>query len=96
MHVLDDPVRDLDQQKKLKRTSGRNKVVLPALLNPDPLLSQEQPNAYSRNSPEEAYLIVKDAVTILDAIPQAKQHITDFVGYKTGYSAKFDTRFAAM
>ena len=92
MHVLDDPVRDLDQQikKLLKRTSGRNKVVLPALLNPEPLLDNDEPECYSFNSPEEAYLIVRDAVMLMDAIPRAKRYITKFVGDKTVYDAEFD------
>ena len=66
-----------------------NGTVLPALLNPTPLLSKDEPTAHSPGSPEEAYQAVLNSVDLIRSIPGSLDRIRRVVGHSTNYNTKF-------
>mmetsp|Transcript_15886 Transcript_15886/g.39455 ORF Transcript_15886/g.39455 Transcript_15886/m.39455 type:complete len:457 (-) Transcript_15886:183-1553(-) len=64
----------------LKLIHQRNPTVLPAVINPKPLLSREEPIYLSPGTPEEAYSIVKDANPIWCKTEGALEHLQEFLG----------------
>jgi hypothetical protein len=67
----------------------RNPTMIPALINPDPLLSQPHPNYFSTGEPSECYKIVEDAHRILIAIPGALTLLQGLYGEKPEYNHNF-------
>ena len=51
-------------QETFKSINNNNKRVLPAFLNPQPLLNNGPPSSYGHGSAEEAYLVVQRMVTL--------------------------------
>lgn len=47
----------------------RNPSMLPALINPAPLMKQKEPDGYSIGSAAEAYLVAKNALRLIERIP---------------------------
>ena len=68
-----------------------NKTFLPALINPEPLLSCQPPSVYSRGSSSEAYIAVKQSLGMFSSISIAKDVIKDYCGDNTDYDVKMDT-----
>lgn len=64
-----------------------NPAVLPALLNPDPLLNQPRPGSYGLGDASEAYFVVENAVRIWNRIPGASQILEKRCGPTSKYSA---------
>ncbi len=64
----------------LKIVHDANKTILPALLNPQPLLDQDQPPFETPGSIFEAYGLLKHGLYFFDNCPGAKAKIADFLG----------------
>jgi hypothetical protein len=75
--------RQLDQL--LENLQANNASILPALVNPSPLLSQASPQFYSPGSPEEAYFTLTqgDVVELWNDIPGAKEVLIQRLGTST-------------
>ena len=78
-NVFDSEDQKVQLNKLLKLIHQRNPTVLPAIINPAPLLSREEPTYMSRGTPEEAYGIVKDANPILSKTEGALEYLQDFL-----------------
>ena len=66
--------------KYLKKVTIQNKTILPALVNPDPLLVQEHPKSMSHGTVAEAYEIVENCSKFFEMMPSAKRRIEEFLG----------------
>jgi hypothetical protein len=78
---LADQRRQLDQL--LDRIQARNAVILPALLNRGPMLSQAPPSYYSRGTASEARMIFEDVLDPWISIPGAVNYLASRFGTKT-------------
>lgn len=76
-------------QSLLTIVNNDNKCFLPAVLNPDPLLSNDPPSAISFGSPEEAYETLQSSLEIIKSIPGCMDAIKAVVGKNTDYDATF-------
>jgi hypothetical protein len=68
---------------------NRSKRFFPAVLNPNPLLSQPSPTTLMYDTPEETHFVLKQCLEIIRAIPGALPKISSFVGNKREYDHKF-------
>jgi hypothetical protein len=78
---LADQRRQLDQI--LDCIQARNAVILPALLNPAPMLSQARPSYYSRGTASEARMIFEDILNPWSSIPGAVTYLANRFGTTT-------------
>jgi len=85
-----EPQRDhLD--RIMKKIDEKNKIFLPAVLNPRPLKSQPPPASYSAGSAEEAYMVLINSNRLIVRIPGAEKRIRAFLG--TGKIPTYDPTF---
>jgi hypothetical protein len=66
-------------QKYLYATNEANETILPALVNPDPLMGQGRTNEYQRGSVNEAALVMRFTFRFFAFIPGAKMVIRRFL-----------------
>jgi len=67
------------------KITAANVNVLPALVNPEALLSQPNPHYSSPGTPSEAYGVVRDSYRILERIPGMVEMLAKRVG--KGYNS---------
>jgi MYND finger len=68
-----------------------NSIILPDLLNPEPLLSQPRPGYYFSGSPSEAYFVLENAHRIWSRIPGASAFLEERFGLLPAYNFSLDT-----
>ena len=89
------PIHKATQGKQLDELialiQSRNKNMLPALINPTPLLSQQAPDYMSPGTPSECYSIVEDASKIWNQIPGALKRLKNEFGAKPKYDCNLST-----
>jgi len=82
-HVIKDQGIILSQL--MECIHGLNSSMLPALVNPAPLMKQKEPDGYSRGSTAEAYLVAKNALRLIERIPGALETLQHQFGSSPVY-----------
>jgi hypothetical protein len=72
-------VQEIHLQKYLEAVNKGNKSVLPGILNPHPLTSQDPPNYSITGRPSEAWPIVAYSVKLFMRIPGARDRIAAYI-----------------
>jgi hypothetical protein len=80
--------RQLQEQMRIRTRlmdviQNHNCSMLPALLNPRPLLTQPNPGYYSHGRPTEAYMVLKEAYILWCTIPGTKELLVQKFGSET-------------
>mmetsp|Transcript_36702 Transcript_36702/g.57351 ORF Transcript_36702/g.57351 Transcript_36702/m.57351 type:complete len:226 (-) Transcript_36702:448-1125(-) len=79
----------LVQQRLMNAILEKNGTLLKAVVNPEPLIRQGQPEVRSSGSAEEAFCVLVETEQLFDRIPGAKESIRDFLGENTTYYPSF-------
>jgi hypothetical protein len=79
--MLSDQRRQLDQL--LDIIHRRNKIMIPVLLNPGPMLSQRRPTQVDDGTPSEARALIEYTVNVWTTIPGASDYLTRRLGTRT-------------
>ena len=91
--LTEEPSRSLvgyqrEIERLLDEISKQNPTMLPAILNPEPLMSQPLPEYRCRGAPDEAYWVLRDARTLWMKVPGAKEMLIKRFGPKPKYNHK--------
>jgi hypothetical protein len=77
----------------MERIHKENPSMLPALINPGPLMKQKDPDGYSRGSTAEAYLVARNALRLIERIPGALETLQHQFGSSPVYPHTIDTEY---